>query len=206
MQTIIRLLCAALLGVTAAVLVSCGGSGSGLIPSANAGPLRGDFEAVSRAASAGNGSCASTESALGKTEQDFLALPSTVNGGLRARLEQGISNLRKVALAVCLQASPTATSTTGAETTPSTTASTATTETTPPTATTTSTGAQTTPTTTSPGQSGGTEASGEGAGEEGQAKGKGKGKDKSEGEGNGNGAGLGAGGAGVGGASPGGGQ
>ncbi|MFZ1155585.1 MAG: hypothetical protein WAN93_11845 [Solirubrobacteraceae bacterium] len=171
MRTLIRLLAAALLGVAAAVLVSCGSSGSGLIPTANAGPLQSDFEAVAQAAASGDGDCAATESALGKTEQDFLALPDTIDGALHARLEEGVSNLRKRALAMCIQTTSTATSTTSTETTPTTTTTTST-ETTPTTTTsttpTTPTSPQTTPTsTTPPSQSGGTEASGESPSERG---------------------------------------
>jgi hypothetical protein len=202
MRTLIRLVIVALLGATAAALVSCGSSGNGLIPSSDAGPLRSDFEEVARAAAAGNGSCRTTEAALGKTEQDFLVLPTSVNRGLRARLESGIANLHKQALAVCAGPSTTATGTTSTQTTTPTTTKTTTTSTettpttTPSTTTTTTTGTQTTPTTTTPpGPSGGTEASGEASAEEGA--GKGKGKD----EGNANGGGSGAGGA-----SPGGGQ
>jgi hypothetical protein len=197
MQTLIRSAVAALLGVLAAVLVSCGSSGAGLIPAADAGPLQSDFEAVAQDAAKGNGSCAATESALGKTEQDFLALPASVDRGLHARLEQGISNLRRRALAMCVQ--PTAAATTEAQ--PATTQTNTTTETTPTTTeTTTPPSTPTTQTTTPPpSESGGTEA-GEGQPEEGPGKGKGKGKDKAEGEGEGNGA------AGAGGASAGGGQ
>ncbi len=189
---ILRALPVALLGAATAVLVSCGSSGAGLIPSSNAGPLQGDFEAVAQAAKSGNGGCAATESALGKTEQDFLALPATVDGGLHKRLQEGIGNLRKQALAMCAQPTPGTTSTTGATTT--TTAPTTTTQTTPTTTVpSTTTGTQTTPTTTTPpNQGGGTEAPGEGAAEESPGKGKGKG----EGEGNG---GASAGGAGAGG-------
>jgi hypothetical protein len=197
MRTLIRLVPAALLGVAAAALVSCGSSGKGLIPSANAGPLQGDFEAVAQAAESGNGSCAATESALGKTEQDFLALPATVDRGLHARLEVGIANLRKQALAMCVQPTETATSATTTQTTTTSTTttppSTETTPTTPNTTATTPTGTQTTPTTTPPSQSGGTEAhdAEEGAGK-GNGEGKGEGKGKGESEDN------------VGGASPGG--
>jgi cell division septation protein DedD len=199
MQMLIRLTVAALLGVAAAVLVSCGSTGAGLIPSTNASPLQEDFEAVARAAAAGNGSCALTESALGKTEQDFLALPASIDRGLHRRLEEGISNLRTRALAMCIQLTAGATSTEGTQTstTPTTTTSTST-ETTPTTTTsTTTTPTTTTPTSTTapPSESGGTEA---GEGEEGAGKGKGKGKGAAEGEG--------AGGAGAGGASAGGGQ
>jgi hypothetical protein len=203
-RILIRLVLAASLGIAAAVLVSCGSSGKGLIPSAKAGPLQSDFEAVARAAEAGNGSCAETESALGKTEQDFLALPANVDRGLHARLQQGITNLRKQALAMCVQ--PKATSTTGTQTPSTSTATTSTsTETTPTTTTsttTTPTSTTTTPTTTTPpSQSGGTEAH---EAEESPGKGKGKGKGKGDGEGKVEGENNG--GAGVGGASPGGGQ
>jgi hypothetical protein len=201
---LIRLVPAVLLGLVAAVLVSCGSSGTGLIPSANAGPLQSDFEAVARAAETGNGSCAETESALGTTQQDFLKLPATVDRGLHARLQLGIENLRKQALAMCESAASTtgtqtsSTSTTktstSTETTPTTTTSTSTTA--PPTSTTT-----TQSTTTPPSQNGGTEA---GEVEESSGKDKAesevKGKSKVESEGESNG------GAGVGGASPGGGQ
>ena len=194
MRTLIRTISVALLGAAAALLVSCGSSGSGLIPSANAGPLQRDFEAVAQAAAAGNGDCTATESALGKTEQDFLALPATVDGGLHSRLELGISNLRKRALAMCIQPASTATSTTSTETTTSTPTSTETTPTTTPSTTTTTptSTTETTPTTaTPPSQNGGTEASGEGSGERGAGA-------VQEGTGNG--------GANAGGASPGAGQ
>jgi hypothetical protein len=167
MRTLIRLVPAALLGVAAALLVSCGSSGSGLIPAANAGPLQSDFEAVARAAQSGNGSCAATESALGTTEQDFLALPATVDRGLRATLQKGIANLHTRALAMCAQPTGSATTTTSTQTTTATTPTTTTsTQTTPTTTTTTTpTSTSTTPTTTSPSQGGGTPAPGESSGE-----------------------------------------
>ncbi len=69
-------------GRAAALLVSCAGSGKeGLIPTGDAGPLQGDFEAVAQAAENGDGNCAATESALQKTEQDFAALPPTHRRG-----------------------------------------------------------------------------------------------------------------------------
>jgi hypothetical protein len=194
MRTLIRLLSAALLGVTAAGLVSCGSSGSGLIPSANAGPLKSDFEAVAQAAASGNGSCARTESALGKTEQDFLALPATIDGGLHKRLQQGIANLHTQALAMCLQPTTTPTTTTSSQTTttPTTTTTTSTETTpttTPSTTTTTPTSTQTTPTTTTPpNQGGGTEAPGE------RGAGAGAGRENGAGAGNGGAGGASAGG------------
>ena len=170
---------AALLGVCAAVLVACGSSGTGLIPAASAGPLQSDFEAVAQAAQSGNGNCTATESALGKTQQDFLALPASIDAGLRKRLREGIDHLRTVALAMCAQ--------------PSATATTSTTTTTPATPQPTTTSTQTAPTTTGtqappvtppesgPGNSGGTPAE-SGESEEGPGKGKGVGKGKDEGE------------------------
>ncbi|MGA7705954.1 MAG: hypothetical protein WB998_13800 [Solirubrobacteraceae bacterium] len=200
-RNLIRLLAAALLGVAAAALVSCGSSGKGLIPSANAGPLQSDFEAVSHAAETGEGSCAETESALGKTEQDFLQLPATVDRGLHARLQLGIENLRKQALATCEQSAEA--KTTGTQTSTTSTTTSTNTETTPPTQSTptTTTGTTSTPTTsTPPSESGGTEASEE------ESLSKGKGLGKGEGEGNGKVESENNAGAGVGGASPGVGQ
>jgi hypothetical protein len=190
---IFRIVVAALLGAAVALLVSCGSSGTGLIPSSSGGPLQADFEAVAQAATSGNGSCEATESALGKTEQDFLALPASVDRGLYNRLKEGIANLRKQALVTCSQTTTPTTSTGTATTT--TTPTTTTTETTPTTTTPSAPTEPTTPTPTEPSnKGGGTEAPGEA--EEGP--GKGKGKDKGEAEGNG--------GASAGGASAGGGQ
>jgi hypothetical protein len=141
----LRLLVVGLLGVATAVLVSCGSSGKGLIPLANAGPLQGDFEAVAQAAAAGNGDCAATVAAINKTEQDFAALPSSIDSGLHGRLSQGISNLRERALAMCAQPS-TQTTTTLTHPHTTTTAKPPTTSTTTPT-TTQTTSTQTTATT-----------------------------------------------------------
>jgi hypothetical protein len=129
--------------VAAALLVACGSSGKGLIPSANAGPLQSDFEAVAQAAQSGEGNCTTTKAAIAKTEQDFATLPAPVDPGLRKTLSQGISNLRRRALKLCEQPLPQATSSTSA---PTTTTSTQTT----PTTTTQTTPTQTTPTTTTP--------------------------------------------------------
>jgi cytoskeletal protein RodZ len=138
---LIRILCAGLLGIVAALLVACGSSGKGLIPTANAGPLQSDFEAVAQAAQSGEGNCTATEAAIAKTETDFAALPSSVDQGLHKTLSVGIANLRRRALALCAQPLPQATSTTSAPTT-----STSTQPTTPTTTTHTET---TTPPTTS---------------------------------------------------------
>jgi hypothetical protein len=169
---------AALLGVCAALLVACGSSGTGLIPAASAGPLQSDFEAVAQAAQSANGNCTATESALGKTQQDFLALPASVDPGLRKRLREGIANLHKVALSMCAQPSVTATTST---TTPTTTTQSTSTQTTPSTPTSTqTTPPPATPESGGPGNSGGTPAE---SGESEEEPGKGKGKGKGEGEG-----------------------
>lgn len=170
-RLLLRTVLAAGLGAIAAVLISCGGSGKGLIPVADAGPLQSDFEAVAQAAENGDGSCTSTESALLKTEQDFAALPPSVDSGLRNTIHQGIENLRTHALALCTQPLPQSTVTTP------TTTSTTTTDTTP-------TETQTTPTETQPtppspsGPGGGTPAPGEEREEEGPGLGKGEGGGK----------------------------
>ncbi len=212
----LRLLSAALLGVLTAVLVSCGSSGAGLIPAEDAGPLLHDFQAVEAAAKAGDGDCTSTEAALRTTESDYHALPSSVDAGLRARLEEGISHLHERALALCVQ--PLAQTTTGESTS---TAKSTTKTTAPPTATTetqttgeptstTGTGASTTPGATTPsGTEGGTapgvgngegQAGESGAGGSGQS---GAGSGSGEGAKNGGGAsgGTGSGGTGAGGDS-----
>ena len=101
-----RFLTVALLGVAAATLVACGGSGKGLIPAQNAGPLQSDFEAIAQAAQTGNGSCSATATAIRTTERDFAALPASVDRGLHGRLESGLSNLRNRALKLCEQPIP----------------------------------------------------------------------------------------------------
>jgi hypothetical protein len=100
---LVRLAMACMLGVATALLVSCGSSGKGLIPAADAGPLQSDFEAVASDARAGNGSCAATEAAILQTEHDFNALPGTIDPGLRERLHAGIKNLRERALEICAE-------------------------------------------------------------------------------------------------------
>ena len=162
MRVLIRLTLTTLLGVATAVLVACGSSGKGLIPLADAGPLQSDFEAVAQAAQTGDGSCSATMAAINKTEQDFAALPASIDAGLRDRLSQGISNLRERALTLCTQplAQTTTASTPRTTTTATTPTRTETTSTTPTTTTqTTQTqSTQTTPTTptaTTPSDNGG---------------------------------------------------
>jgi hypothetical protein len=164
-RRLVPVLPAASLGVLAAVLVSCGSSGAGLIPSEDAGPLLSDFQAVERAAREGNGSCAATETAIRTTEHDFQRL-SAIDTGLHARLQEGVSRLRELALEACAQplsqttATGESTATTKTPTpSPTTTAGTQTTSTSPTQTTSTTGGATATtpgPTQTSGGTEGGT--------------------------------------------------
>jgi hypothetical protein len=168
------LLISALLGVSAALLVSCGASSNKLIPVANSEPLQKDFEEVARAAEAGHGSCTATEATIAKAESDFQALPASIDNGLRNRLHEGITKLHNDALELCAQPP---TSTTSSVTAPTTTTPTTTTPTTTVPTTTTPTTA-TTPTTGTTAPGGGTPAKeGEVEGEEGKPKDKGKGSE-----------------------------
>lgn len=166
-----RLSLPALLAAAAVSLASCGSSGAGLIPAANAGPLQSDFERVAQLAQEGEGSCGPTRRAIEKTESDFEALPSSVDAGLHSRLHTGIRNLRVRALEACRQpglSTATTTATEATSSTSSTTSSTTTTETT--TETTSETSSSELPTSTTPvesGPEGGVQApSGEGTPEE----------------------------------------
>jgi len=183
----LRVLGACALGLAAALLVSCGSSGRGLIPASAAGPLKADFEAVQQTAESANGDCTATEAALTKTDEDFAALPRALDAGLASNLRQGIENLHTRAHELCVQPSAGSTSTTTTpaktSTTPPSTGTTSGTSTTPTTPTTTST---TTTTPATPGPGGGTAAPGEtpAGGEQGGA----------ESEASGAGGGVGAGG------------
>jgi hypothetical protein len=154
--TPLGLLASGVLGTSAALLVSCGGS-SKLIPVANSEPLQKDFEEVARAAEGAHGSCTGTEVALRKAEQDYAALPASLDAGLRRRLHEGIDKLRADALELCVQPATSTQATTNTQPTTTSTAPPTTQPTTPQTTTT-----QTIPTTTGPG---GTPAPKEGEGE-----------------------------------------
>ena len=94
MPTVLKLILAAVLGLATALLVACGGSGRGLIPSGNAGPLKSDFDNVASAVSSGD--CAGTRSALSQARSDLDGLPSTVDPRLRRKLAQGLRNLSRL--------------------------------------------------------------------------------------------------------------
>jgi hypothetical protein len=100
------------IALPALLLGACGGSGAGLIPTANAGPLVRDFEEVASKAHAGNGSCTETTEAIERTESDFAKISASLDLALRRKLQEGITNLRKQALEQCAQVTSTSTSTT----------------------------------------------------------------------------------------------
>jgi hypothetical protein len=149
-KLLLRLLAGLAAGFACALLVSCGSSTKGLIPEANAGPLKSDFEAVAEAAETGNGNCKATEVAIATTERDFANLPSDINAGLRNTLQVGIRNLSKHARELCLEPTGGATTTTGKTTTTTTTATTTTGTTTTATVPTVTVPTVTVPTTSTP--------------------------------------------------------
>jgi hypothetical protein len=178
-----RALAAAALGAAATLPISCAGSGGGLIPAGNAGPLQRDFAAVADAAHKGNGSCSATETAIAQTEQDYRALPAAVDQGLRGRLREGVEKLREDALQLCLQ--PLTQTTTTSTSVPRTATTTPTVTETTPTQTSPTTSTSTTPPsgggTPAPGAGGEPPSEGGGAGAGGAGEGNGGG-----GDGNGN--------------------
>ena len=141
---------AAVLGVAAAALVSCGGTASrrDLIPPGSADRMKSALSDVRSAVDSGD--CAGAARALTRARGALVSLPSSVDDRLVARLRQGISRLQTLAPRQCAQQdTQTATVQTTETTTPETTTTqTPTTDTTPTTSTTTPT--DTTPTATTP--------------------------------------------------------
>jgi hypothetical protein len=141
---------AAVLGVAAAALVSCGGTPSRreLIPSGSADRMKSALTDVRSAVDSGD--CAGAARALTRARGALVSLPSSVDDRLVARLRQGISRLEALAPRQCAQQDTQTTTVQTTETTTpeTTTTQTQTTDTTPTTATTTPT--DTTPTATTP--------------------------------------------------------
>jgi hypothetical protein len=140
-------LLAFVLGTGAAGLVACGSgtASKALIPSADAGPLKTEFDDVAAAVS--NGDCPGATQALNHAQAHLDSLPGSTSVRLRRRLQSGISSLRSQAQEECV-AAQTQTDTVPTTTEPATT-DTTTTETTPTDTTTTDT--TPTDTTTTPG-------------------------------------------------------
>jgi hypothetical protein len=133
------------LGLGAAGLAACGGGSSkALIPAADAGPLKDDFDNVSSAVA--DGDCPGAEKALAQAQSDLDQLPARVSRRLRNRIQQGLARLRQQAAQEC-QDNQTQTETVTTETTPT---ETTPTETTPPPTTTVPSTTPTTPPPTTP--------------------------------------------------------
>jgi hypothetical protein len=149
MRSALPFLLAAVLGVSAAMLVACGSSASDrnkLIPPRSADRLKTALSDVRSAVDSGN--CTSAERAIARARGVLVNLPSAVDARLVTRLRQGIDNLQKIAPTECTQHQTTSTQATTSTTTPTaTTPTTATTDTTT-TPTTPSTSTSTTTTTT----------------------------------------------------------
>jgi hypothetical protein len=141
---------AAVLGVAAAALVSCGGTPSrrDLIPSGSADRMKSALSDVRSAVDSGD--CAGAARALTRARGALVSLPSSVDDRLVARLRQGISRLEALAPRQCAQQDTQTTTVQTTETTTpeTTTTQTQTTDTTPTTTTTTTTPTDTTPTAT----------------------------------------------------------
>jgi cell division septation protein DedD len=139
---------AAVLGVAAAALVSCGGSRRDLIPPRSADRMKSALSDVRTAVH--DGDCEGASRALSRARGALLNLPRSVDDRLVTRLRQGISRLEVLAPRECVQETQTTTPPTTETTTPETTPTETTTtpETTPTETTTTpTTTTDTTPTT-----------------------------------------------------------
>jgi hypothetical protein len=98
----LHLLVAAALGVAVALLVACGSSGSGKIPSADATRLDRALNRVAADTRAGN--CDAAEAAVVRAQGVALNLPDSVDRQLRARVRAGIANLGDRVPIQCQQA------------------------------------------------------------------------------------------------------
>jgi hypothetical protein len=143
---LVPLLAASLLGAASAGLVACGGGDGGKIPSADASRLERRLDTIASATRSGN--CDAAQAAVARASDAVVNLPDSVNARLRARLNEGLQNLRQQVSAQCERQTPTQTqeqpgptstqptdtATTGTDTTPTDTQpqDTTGTETTPP--------------------------------------------------------------------------
>ena len=128
MRSAVPILLAAALGVVCAVLVAaCGGDDSKLIPQRDAQALKRYADRVGAAVDSQDCQTAAVE--VQRAQDRIAELPASVDGGLRANLEQGFQNLAQRAARECQGTTTTTpTDTTTTETTPT---DTTTTETTP---------------------------------------------------------------------------
>src|SRR4051794_23498553 len=153
MTRMFPLLAALLLGAACAVLVACGGSGSnaGLIPDQQAATMIDQLDQIQTSVSRGR--CSGVDNQVVDLQSQINDLSNRVDAGLRARLQEGVNNLAKIAPDECFsrrdrqQTTTTETTPTQTQTVETTTTETTTTETTPTTTETVPTTPETVPTT-----------------------------------------------------------
>ena len=106
------------LGVGTAGLVACGSNGSSkaLIPVADAGPLRDDFDAVGSAISTHD--CSAAADAVRQAQARVDSLPRSTSAELRQRLRDGLQELQRQAAEECVPPVDTTTDTTPTDTLP----------------------------------------------------------------------------------------
>ncbi len=126
MRSTIRALLAGGLGLSASLLVACGGN-SGLLSGGQASNLNNSLDNVS--AAVGSGQCGQAQSAVGSFNNQVAGLPPSVSPTLRANLLQGANVVGRNAAQDCLN--PVSTSTTATTNTKPTTTTQSTTTTTP---------------------------------------------------------------------------
>jgi hypothetical protein len=141
------LLAALLLGAACAVLVACGGSGSGddLIPDQQAETMIDQLDTIQSSVSRGR--CSGVDNQVAALQTQINDLSRKVDAGLRNRLQEGVNNLADIAPDECFERRDRQQTQTETTTTETTTTQTTTTETTPTETTTTET-VPTTPETT----------------------------------------------------------
>jgi hypothetical protein len=93
-------LAALLLGAAAAYLVACG-NGDNLIPASDASRVQNALDEVASDFRAGR--CQDAEAAVAKARGALLNLPSSVDSGLRDRLQAGLDKLAQEVPATCGQ-------------------------------------------------------------------------------------------------------
>lgn len=102
---------ALLLGVGAALLVSCGGS-SGQIPANDAAQLKGHLDEIGAAVAQRH--CQAADAALSRARSDLTNLDdmgTKIDGRLRSRLRDGVDKLERRATVECKPATETTTQT-----------------------------------------------------------------------------------------------
>jgi hypothetical protein len=120
MRSAVPILLAAALGVVCAVLVAaCGGDDSKLIPQRDAEALNRYADRVGAAVDSQDCQTAAVE--VQRAQDRIAELPASVDGGLRANLEEGFQNLAQRAARECQGTTTTPTETTPTETTTETT-------------------------------------------------------------------------------------